>query len=77
MANQLELLKQFNEEKRIAIIEKEQHFKNIYEKANRMLGYLCAEGDISATDELVEDLMGALADFDGGEWNTEKMFKEV
>ncbi len=74
MANQLELLERFNAEKRVAIIEKEQHFKNIYDKANRMLAVLCAEGDITANDTQVEELMSALADFDSGVWDTEKMF---
>ena len=74
MASQLELLERFNEEKRIAIIAKEKHFKNIYDKANRMLAVLCAEGDISARNEQAEELMCAIADFDGGVWDTEKMF---
>lgn len=76
MSDLLNKLKDKNNMIQKAIIEKEQHFKTIYDKTNDMLAYLCAEGSISARNALVEDLMAALAEFDGGEWNTKKMFPD-
>jgi len=64
------------QEKLLYYIDREIKFKEIYDKANRLLAVIGAEGEIHPQVEVVEDLMSALFTFDGGTWETEKMFLE-
>lgn len=62
------------QEKLLYYIDREVKFKEIYDKANMLLAVIGAEGEIHPQSDVVEDLMSALFTFDGGTWETEKMF---
>jgi hypothetical protein len=63
-----------NERFRRNMKKREDHFKAIYNKANELLAILGAEGTINSESSVSDNLMGALRDFDGGQYDTKKMF---
>lgn len=52
-------------------IDREKKLKKIYDEANK-LAAVVSQDDY----EITEDLMSALFEFDGGTWETKKMFPE-
>lgn len=55
-------------------MNREDHFKAIYIAANEMLFFIGAHGHIEIDNEKTEDLMGAMKNFDGGQFDEVKMF---
>ena len=62
------------QEKILYYVDREVKFKEIYDKANALLAVVGAEGEINSQDSVCDDLMSALFSFDGGTFETEKMF---
>jgi len=56
---------------------REEHFKNIYDKANKLMQEIGIHGAVTIRDNVSTELMDVMAEFDGGEWNNEKMFPGV
>lgn len=53
---------------------RERHFKEIYIAANELLAKLVLEGEADLCDEKVQALTDSLFYFDGGTYDSSKMF---